>query len=74
MSLIDKLMLEQEALIPVYRHKWRNIALSTERIDQEKAAKAVKVAYGIFDFEESKIIFCDSPYAAFNKIFLDKID
>ncbi|MFN6512933.1 MAG: hypothetical protein RMY29_000355 [Nostoc sp. CreGUA01] len=43
MSLIEKLTPEQEALIPVYREKWRAIALSTERIDREKAAEAVKV-------------------------------
>ncbi|MEH1826576.1 MAG: DUF6745 domain-containing protein [Nostoc sp.] len=74
MSLIEKLTPEQEALIPVYREKWRAIALSTERIDREKAAKAVKVAYAAFGFEEPDIIFCDSPYAAFSEIFLDRID
>ena len=41
---ITKLTPEQEALIPVYR-EWRAIALSTERIDREKAAEAVKAAY-----------------------------
>lgn len=45
MSLIEKLTPEQEALIPVYRQKWRAIALSTERIDREKAAEAVKATY-----------------------------
>ncbi|MEH2075257.1 MAG: DUF6745 domain-containing protein [Nostoc sp.] len=74
MSLIEKLTPEQEALIPVYREKWRAIALSTERIDREKASEALKVAYAAFGFEVPEIIFCDSPYAAFNKIFLDKID
>ncbi|WGV25512.1 hypothetical protein [Halotia branconii] len=34
MSLIDKLTPKQEALILVYREKWRAIALSTKRIDQ----------------------------------------
>ncbi|MEH2400216.1 DUF6745 domain-containing protein [Nostoc sp.] len=74
MSLIEKLTPEQEALIPVYREKWRAIALSTERIDREKAAEVVKVAYAAFSFEDPEIVFCDSPYAAFTKIFLDKID
>ncbi|MEH2438644.1 MAG: DUF6745 domain-containing protein [Nostoc sp.] len=74
MSLIEKLTPEQEALIPVYREKWRAIAFSTERIDREKAAEALKVAYAAFGFEVPEIIFCDSPYAAFSKIFLDKID
>lgn len=74
MSLIEKLTPEQEALIPVYREKWRAIALSTERIDKEKAAEAVKVVYTAFGVQEPEIIFCDSPYAAFSKIFLDQID
>ncbi|MDZ7965068.1 MAG: hypothetical protein RM368_08835 [Nostoc sp. DedSLP03] len=74
MSLIEKLTPEQEALIPVYREKWRAIALSTERVIREKASEAVKVAYTAFGFEQPEIIFCDSPYAAFNKIFLEQID
>ncbi|MEH2304388.1 DUF6745 domain-containing protein [Nostoc sp.] len=68
MSLIENLTPEQEALIPVYREKWRAIALSTERIDKEKAAEAVKAAYVAIDFgyEEPEIFFQDSPYAACN--------
>jgi hypothetical protein len=38
MSLIEKLTPQQEALIPVYRYKWRKIAFSTERICQELQA------------------------------------
>nr|WP_223265267.1 hypothetical protein [Nostoc sp. 'Peltigera membranacea cyanobiont' 210A] len=72
--MIYTLTPQQEALIPVYREKWRAIALSTERIDREKAAEALKVAYAAFGFEVPEIVFCDSPYAAFSKIFLDKID
>ena len=74
MSLIENLTPEQEALIPVYREKWRAIAFSTERIDREKASEALKVAYAAFAFEVPEIVFCDSPYAAFSKIFLDKFD
>ncbi|MEH1856315.1 MAG: DUF6745 domain-containing protein [Nostoc sp.] len=66
MSLIEKLTPEQEALIPVYREKWRAIALSTERIDREKAAEAVKAAYVAIDYEQPEIFFQDSPYAAYN--------
>lgn len=44
-EIISKLTPEQKALIPVYREKWRQIALSTERIDREKAAEALKDAY-----------------------------
>ncbi|MEH1805242.1 DUF6745 domain-containing protein [Nostoc sp.] len=63
MSLIEKLTPEQEALIPVYREKWRAIALSTERIDREKAAEAVRVAYAAIGKKKPEIIFCDSSYA-----------
>ncbi|MBD2497951.1 DUF6745 domain-containing protein [Nostoc sp. FACHB-280] len=64
MSQIEKLTPEQEVLIPVYREKWRQIALSTERIDREKAAQAVKKIYAYSDLDEPEIIFCASPYAA----------
>ncbi|MBE9208106.1 hypothetical protein IQ244_16545 [Nostoc sp. LEGE 06077] len=64
MSLIEKLTPEQEALIPVYREKWRKIALSTERIDREKAAEAVKEIYKHINLDEPEIIFCASPYEA----------
>ena len=64
MSLIEKLTPEQEALIPVYREKWRAIALSTERIDREKAAEAVKLVYAAMGKEDPEIIFVDSLYGA----------
>ncbi|MEH2168643.1 MAG: hypothetical protein V7K41_18700 [Nostoc sp.] len=63
MSLIENLTPEQETLIPVYRDKWRAIALSTERIDRQKAAEAVRVAYAAIGKKEPEIIFCDSSYA-----------
>jgi hypothetical protein len=66
MSLIEKLTPQQEALIPIYREKWRKIALSTERIDKEKAVAAVQAAYYAIDYEPPKVIFQDNPYAACN--------
>ncbi|MHC5725683.1 MAG: DUF6745 domain-containing protein [Nostoc sp.] len=68
MSLIEKLTPEQEALIPVYREKWRAIALSTERIDREKSAEVVKAAYTAIGKQQPEIIFCDSPHAGLTKI------
>ncbi|RCJ39553.1 hypothetical protein A6769_06930 [Nostoc punctiforme NIES-2108] len=62
--MIEKLTPEQEALIPVYREKWQVIALSTERIDREKAAEAVKATYVLIGMEEPEIVFYDSPNAA----------
>jgi len=70
MSLIEKLTPEQEALIPVYRERWRKIALSTERIDREKAAEAVKAVYKFMGFDEPEIVFFDSPYAALKEFSL----
>jgi hypothetical protein len=62
---IDKLTPEQEALIPVYKEKWRRIALSTEPIDRQKVAEAVKIACAAAGYEkEPKIIFFESPKAA----------
>ncbi|MBD2354190.1 hypothetical protein H6G41_06050 [Tolypothrix sp. FACHB-123] len=64
--MMAKLTPEQEAFISVYRHKWRKITLSTERIDRQKAEAAVKAIYAVIDYETPKIIFADSPYAACN--------
>ncbi|WP_199332888.1 hypothetical protein [Nostoc sp. FACHB-190] len=70
MLLIEKLTPEQEALIPVYREKWRQIALSTERIDREKAADAVNAVYKILGCDEPQIVFFDSPYAALEEFIV----
>ncbi len=68
--MIEELTPQQKALIPVYREKWRKIALSTEPIDREKAAQSVKFAYAALGYKEPQIIICDSPHAAFDRIFL----
>ncbi|BBD63173.1 hypothetical protein NIES2109_60230 (plasmid) [Nostoc sp. HK-01] len=56
---------EQEDLIPIYHHKWINIALSTERINRKAASIAIKEAYAFIGLSEPKIRFYDSPYIAF---------
>ena len=66
--MIDKLTPEQEDLIPVYWEKWRAIALSTEPIDRDRAADAVKKAYTFIREKEPDIIFIYSPYMALNKV------
>jgi hypothetical protein len=63
---LTELTPEQEALIPVYREKWKSIALSTQPIDAQKAEEAVKEAYTSIGLAEPEIIFCDSPHAAWN--------
>lgn len=67
-TFIEKLTSEQESLIPVYQEKWRGIALSTERIDRQKAKEAVRAAYTPIGLKEPEIIFFDSPYAALNTV------
>lgn len=65
---MEKLTPEQEALIPVYREKWKKLAFSTAPIDREKAAEAIKAAYVFIGKDEPEIVFEDSPNAAFNDI------
>jgi len=69
---IDQLTPEQQALIPVYREKWRRIVRSTERIDQEKATEAIREIYAFCRKKEPKILFFDSPHAAL-ELVLSKI-
>ncbi len=66
--ILSNLTSEQKALIPDYREKWLKIALSTERVDEEKATEAIKAAYRCFDMEEPEIEFFDSPYVAFREL------
>ncbi|XWK88340.1 MAG: hypothetical protein U7127_29860 [Phormidium sp.] len=68
---IKKLTPEQEALIPVYREKWQKIALSTERVDKNKASEAVKNSYALSDRTTPKIVFCESPEVAGKAVLKD---
>ena len=61
LSKIEKLTSEQEALIPVYREKWRQIALSTERLDRAKAESVIKAAYIAIGKPEPEVQFYSSP-------------
>jgi hypothetical protein len=62
MPKIEKLTSEQEALIPVYREKWRKIALSTEPIDQEATATVIGKLYAVIGEEPPEILFFSSPF------------
>jgi hypothetical protein len=64
MNQIAFLTPEQESLIPQYQEKWNAIALSTKRIDRQKAEAAVKEAYALTNKKAPKIMFCQSPYEA----------
>ncbi|MEG4573793.1 hypothetical protein QUA56_14025 [Microcoleus sp. N3A4] len=64
--MIEKLTPEQEDLMLVNDEKWWEIMYSTEPLDRQKAAEAVKQAYLAIDEKEPEIIFCGSPYEAAN--------
>ncbi|BAY81172.1 hypothetical protein NIES267_06470 [Calothrix parasitica NIES-267] len=66
--IITELTPEQEALIPVFREKWRKIALSTERVDEEKATEAIKAGYKLIGEDEPDVIFFDGIYSAIEEI------
>ncbi|NJK51736.1 MAG: hypothetical protein HC936_01235 [Leptolyngbyaceae cyanobacterium SU_3_3] len=59
---------EQRSSIPSYREKWREIALSTEPIDQQRAAAAIKSAYAVIGKRQPILEFCSSPQDALSKI------
>ncbi|MBW4694934.1 MAG: hypothetical protein KME27_24555 [Lyngbya sp. HA4199-MV5] len=61
---IIKITPEQKALIPVYCEKWRQIALSTEPIDPQKAGDAVRNIYSMYGLNQPDILFFPSLYAA----------
>ncbi|MGK7897614.1 MAG: hypothetical protein AB4372_29370 [Xenococcus sp. (in: cyanobacteria)] len=63
-----RLTREQIELIPVYRHKWQQIACSTEIIDREQARLAINKAYEFIDLAEPNIIFFSNPYEALDYI------
>jgi hypothetical protein len=55
---------EQQSLAQGYLEKWRNIARSTQRIDNQSAAFAIKTAYTAIDVAEPEILFFESPHSA----------
>lgn len=61
---MDTLTAEQKNSILLYREKWRNLALSTDKIERKKATEAVNSAYQIIGIKPSKTVSFDSPYAA----------
>lgn len=64
---IENLTPDREGAIGAIRDKWRAIALSTERIDRQKATLAIEAVYSAIGLEKPTIQFFDSPYAALQK-------
>ncbi|WP_445300039.1 hypothetical protein [Microcoleus sp. AT3-A2] len=54
---VKKLTQEQTALIPVYREKWRAIALSTGPINRSQAEETIKLAYSAIGKKAPEIIW-----------------
>jgi hypothetical protein len=67
--IVSDLTQEQESRLPIYRDKWRSVAISTERVDQAKAAAVLKAVYVASDYREPEILFYTSPFAAIKKVF-----
>jgi hypothetical protein len=62
MSPIEKLTAAQEAQIPLYRERWRQIVTSNEPLDRERATAAVRSAYEALERPVPEIIFFNGPY------------
>ena len=67
---IANLTPQQESLMPLYREKWQQIAISTSRINRQKTADAVKAAYQLIGKSEPVVFFFDSPRTALNELEL----
>lgn len=55
--MISQITSEQQALIPVYRNKWRSLLLSTQPLNQEKATTTVKQFYRTLGKKDPQVNF-----------------
>jgi hypothetical protein len=60
-TVIDKLTPEQEAMIPVFREKFRAIGLSTEPTNRAEAERAVIDSYLYFKKPVPEVVWANSP-------------
>lgn len=67
------LTLEQEALIPVYQAKWREMTLSTEPIDSTVVTSLLSDLYAKLSLPRPEIRFFDSPYAALSSGIFNRV-
>ncbi|MBP0038335.1 MAG: hypothetical protein J7519_11610 [Roseofilum sp. SID1] len=63
-----QLDINQKKIAHKYKEKWRNIALSTQKIEYNNAINSVKQMYSFFELEVANIVFFSSPYNALEKI------
>ncbi len=60
--MIEKLTPEQEALIPIIRDEWIQIALDTSPTDKQKAEAAINLTYQEYGYKPpKKILWFDNP-------------
>jgi len=72
--MIEKLTPEQETLLPIYKDKWRAIALNTEPLDREKARRAIAATYTLLGKNEPQIILCENIATAFKTLEYEPIN
>ena len=60
---------EQQALIPVYRQKWQEIAVKNKKIDRSLATQAINAAYEFIELSQPDIIFFSNPSTALEYIY-----
>lgn len=63
---INRLTTEQIESIPKHVEKWKNIVISTERINRKQAEQIVNSIYEMLEYKPPQIIFFDSPFAAYH--------
>ena len=59
---------EQKSLIPIYKEKWKKIALSNEPINSTSATAAIQNIYQVMGKRKPVIELCSSPQNAVAKI------
>lgn len=67
--MITTLTPEQKALISINREKWKQLALSTEKINREKVIEAVNTVYESIGYSKPEIRFYNSPYGIFKELW-----
>lgn len=61
---IEKLTLEQEDYLPVFRQEYLDKALTSKRIDRTKLEPAIEAAYKFIGKEKPLVIILQSPFQA----------
>lgn len=64
----NSLTLDQIEQISAHFDQWKNISLSTDRVNKDRAEYVVNSVYKMLGYDLPKILFFDSPYAACNLI------